>query len=1378
MSSCRSQTKQEIEAVKNDYKAKLVEGRVLASDGTSYEASYKAIESADSVDSFIKGSNLRLGRSTITNNFIEELGEVLAIDRTSSNGTKRVKAEVLNVKVIDDVTILAAKVDNEVEVISFNRYGESTEVGGIKYEIPGLKAAVESIKNKGRRVKLSSEAKELLQGNIDLGSSSQKGLVDLRDYVKQEDYEHGNVEHMVGMLHKLNGISRNPSTQEFIQHAEGLLKGLHNHFLRGMNLYLRENADTSSGVVSLANNAIAIKVGKDKPKSTYATDAEVYLEEVLHTATAFAFRNNSNESNKLIRELRYLVTTAQAKTSWKDLLRVQESTATEEDIKNAKELYKYVFSSENADEEFLAKGLSNPAVYKHFQSINVLGSEGKATTMYQKIMDFFYKLMDVVLGRYNFADSSKSAADKLTELAIGLSEVNWRAQSKVEDIGVLGTINDSINDLDNAIAGKLKEFYDNVLSNDDPIERLPPDASVVEKTLFMAKFIGKAVTNKEYRKAMALVADGLGLKQEGTVQEFLATQFEESESKQAANWLKLANDMIDNQRNLVISSTENHIKKAFTRPLSEAEEVAITRALIDTNLGHLAYYRDNDKGVTNARLREWLTDDKVLLNHIYEVRQRVLDSLSKTPERANWVANQAHGLGYYMATGLTNEQQNLSGLNIVRGIGTNQRFEIDDTLLANVKELATLNAVRYTNQEYRNTLAELLKTEYEGVKRVANIYEAFKNDSSNKLFSKDPIHMIDGYSKELFDDTVVQAVVPISRKQEMEDAGYRYVGKLPKHASIVDGDALGVFISEGYTKVERLRGAVNLGGLSAKGSSLKEQKYNENPVLAGALFERDLIRLQRASNKIAIEMTKSSYDPAKHVTGVSPVYDNMGEVTDFRYVASKRNKEEWLGQNLKVSEVLARSMGSVVDKTHKEVQNKRVLEFLKKTMEEQWEGGELGKDTITKFTLIGPRVADRKMRETYQMLPSNIREWVSNRPDQTLAVPSELLNILFGYPHMSLANIEVLKQLPKLISSVVKIAENFWFDFIKILKSTILIRIPQILITNIISNAIYVMNTGTLSIPELVRMHSESYRDVKEYMNNHKEAVRLSVMIKELQAQYNRAGNKPAITAKISSLKAALEIKERHMKSSKIHELVEAGMFQTVVEDVETSSLNTNNKITSFLDEVTGKLPGVIREPARILYLSDSTAYAKISKEFLQLSDLMARDMVNRRQKVLEMQQADGKKPLPREFLSWYEETYHTELNPQQRLVGEVREVFLKKAKESRHYNLLKSFINYNQPNGRFEEWLNRAGLFMFTKYVKNIQRIITQTSVNHPVKTILSLLTFQFLFNQDIIHDQAFMIKGFGQDGEFGLTNIFPFYNPLDSILTVVNPPLIQLVT
>ena len=1377
MSLCSSKIKTEIEAVKKDYKIKVIEGRKLASDGTSYLESYKAVEDADTVDSFLAKVENRVDRSATTKAFIAELGEEFELTEIIDSTGKKVKSTLLSARVIDDVSILVVDVEGQIKVLSFNRYGDSNTIDGVRYEIPHLKTIVDSLAVK-KEVELGEEAKSLLAGNIDLGSKSQKGVLNLKEYVKQEDYEHGNIDHMIGLLNRLNTLSKNPSSSEFIAHAETLLKSLHGHFLRGMNLYLKENADSSSGVVSIAKNAIAIKVSKTKPKSIYATDAEIYLEEVLHSASAFAFRNNSRESAKLQRELRHLITGVQKKTSWKDFLRVPESVASEADINNAKELYDYVFKSSNADEEFLAKGLSNPIIYEHLKSINVMGAEGKATTMYQQIMDFFVKLMDVVLGRYNFNDKSKSAADKLTELMIAFSEANWKAQDRIESLGVLGTIDESIDQLDQTIADKLKDFYDNVLSNDDPLERLPADANAVQKTLFMAKFIGKAVTNKEYRKAMSLVADELGLKQEGTVQEFLSTQFEESPTKQEANWLGLANSMIDNQRNLVISSAENYIKEGFSRPLSEAEEVAVTRALIDTNLGHLAYYRDGGKGVSNSKLREWLTDDTVLLNQIYRVRDRIQEKLKDNKERANWVSNQAHGLGYYMATGLTNEQQNLSGLNIVRGIGTNRRYEINDSLLADVQELATLNAVRYTNQEYRDTLAELLKTEYNGIKRIANMYEAFKQDSKNTLFSKDPIHMIDGYSKELFDDTILQVSAPLSKQQEMEDAGYTLVGRLGKHKAIVDGEDLGVFISESYTKSERLRGAVSLGGLTAKGSSLKEQKYNENPLLASALFERDLVRLQIASNNIAKEMAKESYDPSKHVTGLSPVYNNMGEPVDFRYVASKKNKEEWLKQNLKVSEVMARSFGSVVDKTHREVQNERVLKFLKATMEEQWEGGELGKDLVTKFTLIGPRVSDIKNRETFHMLPENIRSWVMSRPDQTLAVPSELLNILFGYPHMSLGNIELLKQLPKMVASVVKIAENFWFDFVKILKSTILIRIPQILLTNILSNAIYIMNTGTFNPVELIKMHTESYRDVKEYMNNHKEAVRLSIMIKDLQAQYNRTANKEEVSLKIHKLKAELTIKERHMKESKIHELVEAGMFQTVVEDVETSSLNTNNKITSFLDEVTGKLPGVVREPTRILYLSDSTAWAKVSKEFLQLSDLMARDMVNRRQKRIEEQQVNGSRQLPREFLEWYEQEKGVKLNPRQRLVGETRELFLKKSKESRHYNLLKSFINYNQPNGRFEEWLNRAGLFMFTKYVKNIQRIVTQTSVNHPIRTIMTLLTFQFLFNQDIIHDQAFLVKGFGQDGEFGLTNIFPFYNPLDSIMTVVNPPLVQLVT
>jgi hypothetical protein len=47
---------------------------------------------------------------------------------------------------------------------------------------------------------------------------------------------------------------------------------------------------------------------------------------------------------------------------------------------------------------------------------------------------------------------------------IGLSEVNWRAQSRVESLGVMGTISDSINQIDEKIADKLYAYAQDVIS--------------------------------------------------------------------------------------------------------------------------------------------------------------------------------------------------------------------------------------------------------------------------------------------------------------------------------------------------------------------------------------------------------------------------------------------------------------------------------------------------------------------------------------------------------------------------------------------------------------------------------------------------------------------------------------------------------------------------------------------------------------------------------------------------------------------------------------------------------------------------------------------------------------------------------------------------
>ena len=86
------------------------------------------------------------------------------------------------------------------------------------------------------------------------------------------------------------------------------------------------------------------------------------------------------------------------------------------------------------------------------------------------------------------------------------------------------------------------------------------------------------------------------------------------------------------------------------------------------------------------------------------------------------------------------------------------------------------------------------------------------------------------------------------------------------------------------------------------------------------------------------------------------------------------------------------------------------------------------------------------------------------------------------------------------------------------------------------------------------------------------------------------------------------------------------------------------------------------------------------------MSDLVARDVMNRKQKQIEKRLADGEKDLPLAYRKLHKMKERRFSTP---LVGEKREKFLKEMEQSRHGNLLRSFVNYNLPNGKGEEYLN-----------------------------------------------------------------------------------------
>ncbi len=173
----------------------------------------------------------------------------------------------------------------------------------------------------------------------------------------------------------------------------------------------------------------------------------------------------------------------------------------------------------------------------------------------------------------------------------------------------------------------------------------------------------------------------------------------------------------------------------------------------------------------------------------------------------------------------------------------------------------------------------------------------------------------------------------------------------------------------------------------------------------------------------------------------------------------------------------------------------------------------------------------------------------------------------------------------------------------------------------------------------------------------------------------------------------------------------------------------------------------------------------------LQLSDLVARDVMNRKLKIIERKQADGKRDLPVEYRREVGKTAFRE-----QLKANEREQFLKWAERNRHRNVLNSFVNYNLPNGKGEEYLNRIGVLMFTKFLKRMQRVIGTVAVKHPIRTLMNLALGSFLLDIEMIQDSSLLTRAM-DDNDFGFLGVLPVYSPVDVGLNVFTPALVKLV-
>ena len=1281
------------------------------------------------------------------------------------------KKETLTFAVNND-TALGSQ-DNSVQIYGLGDIFEQSVAAHLKQK--QSQAVKEVVIDDGGHAPLEATLKAMDHANKMLGvRQSRLGPQSIVGYEHIRDYKHGDIASMKEMLNKINVLSGRKASETEMEFLNGLFDSFHPHFFNELQLYLKKNGAENLGQVDLDNKRIQIQYTKDATERT--SGAEVYAHEVIHTMVAWALRQPHKSVTAAINQLNHAMDVAFKNTRWQDLLPVAESEATALDIQRAKDQFDYIFTSENAQEEFLAHALTNPQFRKHLQSLDLVEKTKKKTNILSKLVELFQKIVNVAVGNFSFKDGDVSVYEKVHELAFSLAEINNTHREELKQSNPLGVVIGLLENTESFLSKQLsraKEF----VSNKDSTVKVPEEgAGVVANALFFLDFSRKALTNPVYRKFMGLLASAYGLKTNSVIREFARGFFERSPEFLTAEKLNLLSTEMDASRNAVINATAKELKNSFKKPLEKKESEALTTAFVQTNASSLLYDNANRKKYEDKDFRELLKNKFAREKRIRQLEKDIRKEIGEG-SRANWTIAQGKELGRFMVTGQGSVALNLNPVNIAKGFGTNERYTPTAKLVAAIEDLATVTALASTRKKELGRVLAVFESEPKGVKAIADAMMAYRANSLEHTFGKDPTHMILGHTKELFDSTIDVKIAPVSEASKLREQGYELQNTLKNANGVAYRTPMGLYVTNTWGKAERLKGAVALGVNKAKGTTLRQLKsaeYGDSTRMATAAFGRDFARVMAQSYALNEAMGQEGFTWDDTAMGLSPVYSKTGQITDFRFMMPKDQKAVMMKQDLDVFEVVSRTAGDVLYQVGQTELNDQALQLVKNDMLENWDTGTLGKNQI-EYLEIGPDVIGDRGKELFYLLPENMKDFILSRTDKKMAVREEIVEVLFGYQHLQMSNFPGIKMLPKVVRSIFDMAEGLWIEMVKIAKGVILLKMPIVLYSNLISNVMYAISTGSVNPVELLRDYRDGFREVNDYIKANTRIAELEAQLTMGRAAGSRVRGKENLESKMKHVTAEIDMLKARQAKNPLHSLFQAGMYQSYIQDVGANTLSESNRLSELVSKRVEKLPKAVKYTAEVAYLTQNTQWYKISQEILQRSDMISRAAEMKRERRRADKQMNGQLNLP----DWWVNAQKEKLGDypaRKTLTPREREEFREKFEEVLFQAVKDNYINYTLPNTAFEEWANRVGLLMFTKYLKRVQPIIRNSFMQHPLKTATMLLVGSTVAqSMSTIQDSNLLLRSFDYSGDFNPLGVVPIYNPLRTLELVLMPPIIK---
>lgn len=976
-----------------------------------------------------------------------------------------------------------------------------------------------------------------------------------------------------------------------------------------------------------------------------------------------------------------------------------------DEIKAAKAQYNYIFNnndttpvaihpingtirrSSNYLHEFAAFATTNEALRDELKDFKVKGLTKLKGKTFTGVISYLYDLVVNFIANAINARGDQTGDQAIDSLLVKLTAprndmifVSKLYRSVISRFNQMGS-NLLIDKIVDPLAKYAEEYYLNAGKSSNPIK-----GAAIVTSAALASLRDREKRSAHYNKAMDLLGYSFGLTGKNAVAELLREI--KGYPRDFINKLNNTKRFVDQARRHVAEVHKKMFLELFDNDLNKKDSIAIKKVLLDLDLSS-ARNRYSDKEIL-----EFLNDSTKLAVAIDQLNQEVQQG---TGRDYGYMNQQINSLASYLATGnlTTDNNPNLNAHNIVRRYGyehTNRYNHLEDT----VDTLITLLSIQKLEADTKAKAFNKLNKHLEALTSLMDYHQSFKDRSLKELFNGVKTQTIKGYSSDLYNPSISIKISTNPADPDLLASGYSLVREYALGKDVLDpGEGNYLYINKAGGMATWNQQIVSMRNESIKGSSILH-RMSQKEDYASYISTINLVKSIKASKTNSSTRNNPNYTTDNAI--LVPVYDEYGNIVDYRYLASKHLKDNVLEADNRLEEVFSRSVASITDKVNTRTVNQQTAKWLKQLYDKEFSTESYN------YIQIHANSSDEDVRNTYLMLPKDFRDALSNEfgGDDKIFINKSYFNIVFGQRKINLFK-----------KGIGKIVEDILRELTQVAKNNIVVK-SSVVVGNVISNIILNYVNGVPIEYQLKNM-AIALKGIKDYRVNYDDLIKARADLAARPATYQ---GRVELEAKIARL-------EDRLSRNPITPLIDAGLFQTIAEDIdpEQDIWNYRSKFVNWANPVLNKMPGFIKHTGRYAYITNDTKAYEILLKSTQYSDFMSR-------------------------YALYKFRTEEEKVSQQDALEEIND----------------DFINYEVLSNKYLQYLNDIGVVWFSKYFLRIQRIILRKMKKYPVSLFNSLMLQDWLLGSvsDITDSAAFINKN-----PLSITNL-PFVNSLQGATTL----------